>query len=160
MRYLVFLLLMPFTGATQNVQFNISELDFMAGTWVVDHQWGKMEETWSRSMGDNMMCTYRCVKDGKIVFYEFIVIEQSDSVPVLKLRHFNPGSLGWEEKQSPNLYPLISLQKNRAVFERPDKKSRIIYERKSPSELLSVLEREDKEGNWKRDEFHYSLPKP
>ena len=128
----------------------------MKGVWRLRHAWGDMEEIWGPAMGDNMICAYRCVKDGKIVFYEFIVIEQSDSVPVMKLRHFNPGSIGWEDKNSPYLYPLVELEQDKAVFERPDKKSRLIYERHSANELISVLERE-KDGKWSKEEFRYQL---
>jgi len=128
----------------------------MKGVWRLQHAWGDMEEIWGPPMGDNMICAYRCVKDGKVVFYEFIVIEQSDSVPVMKLRHFNPGSIAWEDKNNPYLYPLVAFEKNRAVFERPDKKSRLIYERKLGTELVSVLERE-KDGKWEKEEFRYQL---
>ena len=78
----------------------------MTGNWKTTSDWGDMDEVWSSPRGNCMMCTFRCVKDGKIVFYEFIVIEQNpnDSVPVLKLRHFNPGSIGREEKDNPYLY--------------------------------------------------------
>jgi hypothetical protein len=157
MRFLLFAItcVISLSSFSQLRKASIEDLKFMSGTWTLKHQWGDMEEFWSSPMGNNMMCTYRCVKDGKIVFYEFIVIEQSDSVPVLKLRHFNPGSIGWEEKQNPWHYPLVKLEKNMAVFERPDKKTRLIYERKSDIELLSMLEREDKNGAWVKDTFEY-----
>ncbi|MHA4812545.1 DUF6265 family protein [Flavitalea flava] len=67
-----------------------------------------MEEFWGPPIGNNMICSYRCVKDGKVVFYEFVVIEQKDtlseSVPVMILRHFKPGSISWEDKDKPNLF--------------------------------------------------------
>ena len=156
MRLFFFLLFIPVTTLCQPKKAHVKDLDFMKGVWRLKHKWGDMEEIWGPVMGDNMICAYRFVKDGKIVFYEFIVIEQSDSVPVMKLRHFNPGSIGWEEKNAPFLYPLISIEQNKAIFERPDKKSSLIYERKSANELLSVLERE-KEGKWDREEFRYRL---
>jgi hypothetical protein len=62
----------------------IIDLEFMTGNWKTTSDWGDMEEIWSVPMGNCMMCTFRCVKGGKVVFYEFIVIEQTenDSVPV------------------------------------------------------------------------------
>ena len=50
---------------------NIKDLAFMAGKWTTHSAWGDMEENWSEPMGNNMMCSYRCVKDGKVIFYEF-----------------------------------------------------------------------------------------
>ena len=156
MRLSFLLLFIPAAAFCQPKKAHVKDIEFMKGVWRLQHAWGDMEEIWGPPMGNNMICAYRCVKDGKIVFYEFIVIEQSDSVPVMKLRHFNPGSIGWEDKNTPYLYPLVALEQNKAVFERQDKKSRLIYERKSPNQLISVLERE-KEGKWDREEFRYQL---
>lgn len=110
-------------------------------------------------MGDNMICSYRCVKDGKIVFYEFIVVEQTDSVPVMRLRHFGPGSIGWEDKDHPNAYPLVQLSAEQATFERPDKKLRLIFWRKDAEHLTVALEQEGKDGKWEKESFDYQLKK-
>lgn len=134
----------------------IKDLSFMAGKWTTKGEWGDMEENWSQPLGNCMMCSYRCVKDGKVVFYEFIVIEQQHSGPVMKLRHFSPGSIGWEEKDKPYEYPLIFLDENVARFERPDKKTSLTFQRVDPSKLKVILERQDKEGKWVQDEFNYS----
>jgi hypothetical protein len=142
---------------SQNFKARISDLSFMAGRWFVHHEWGDMEENWAEPMGDNMVCSYRCVKNGKIVFYEFIVVEQSDSVPVMKLRHFSPGNVAWEEKDKPYHYPLVQLSSSHAVFERPDKKLRMIFTRRDRDHLTVVLERENKDGKWEKDNFDYAL---
>jgi len=152
------LLLVSVTTFSQvNQKFKIVDLAFMTGDWMTTSGWSDMDETWSSPRGNCMMCTFRCVKDGKIVFYEFIVIEQNenDSVPVLKLRHFNPGSIGWEDKDKPYLYPLTLLNGQKAIFERPDKKTIITYERLSKDTLKSVLIQETEEKQ-KTTEFIYS----
>ena len=144
-----------FSQVKQNLK--IADLAFMAGNWKTTSDWGDMDEMWSSPRGNCMMCTFRCVKDGKIVFYEFIVIEQAenDSVPVLKLRHFNPGSIGWEDKDKPYAYPLTFLRGQKAIFERPDKKTIISYERLSKDTLKSLLIQETGEKQ-KTTEFIYS----
>jgi len=147
--------LTTFSQVKQN--FKIADLAFMTGNWTTTSDWGDMDEVWSSPNGNCMMCTFRCVKDGKIVFYEFIVIEQNvnDSVPVLKLRHFNPGSIGWEDKDKPYLYPLTFLNGQKAIFERPDKKTIITYELLSKDTLKSVLIQQTPEKQ-KTTEFIYS----
>jgi hypothetical protein len=136
---------------------NIRDLSFMAGKWITHNAWGDMEENWSAPMGNSMMCSYRCVKDGKVIFYEFIVIEQTDTGPVMKLRHFSPGNIGWEEKDKPYDYPLMFLDKDLARFERPDKKTSLTFQRTSPDKLKVTLERQDKDGKWIEDVFDYTL---
>jgi hypothetical protein len=138
---------------------SIKDLSFMAGKWTAKSEWGDMEENWSEPMGNSMMCSYRCVKDGKVVFYEFIVIEQTETGPVMKLRHFSPGNIGWEEKDKPYEYPLMFLEPDRARFERPDKKTALTFYRTSKEKMNVILERQDKDGKWVQDEFDYTLAK-
>ncbi|MBX2960908.1 MAG: hypothetical protein KF687_00260 [Cyclobacteriaceae bacterium] len=153
------LFIIPASITYGQVQTTLDQLSFISGNWRGSMAWGEMEEYWSDAMGDNMVCVYRCVKDGKTVFYEFIVIEQSESgVPTMKLRHFSRGNIGWEEKDKPFEYPLAKLEQNKAVFEAVDKKTRLIYERVDANQLRAVLERE-KNGEWEVEEFLYQLSK-
>lgn len=124
---------------------HIKDLHFISGKWVMQHEWGDMEENWSAPLGNSMMGSFRCVKDGKPLFYEFMLIEQTDSMPVMYLRHFNPGSIGWEDKDKPHVYPLSLLEKNKAVFEKADKKLRLMFVRKDEQHLTITLDDEGKE---------------
>lgn len=135
----------------------IENLAFMAGKWITHSAWGDMEANWSEPMGNSMMCSYRCVKDGKVIFYEFSVIEQMESGPVMTLRHFSPGNIGWEDKDKPYEYPLMFLEPDKARFERPDKKTALTFHRTSPDSMKVILERQDKDGRWIEDVFDYAL---
>lgn len=157
--FAIFLLSLTFAVHAQESNYKIDDLKFMSGKWVTTGEWGDMEENWSVPMGNCMMCSYRCVKDGKVVFYEFIVIEQQKSGPVMKLRHFSPGNIGWEEKDKPYEYNLMFLDDAVARFERPDKKTSLTFERLSPEKLKVTLERQDKSGKWVQDEFNYMASK-
>jgi hypothetical protein len=141
----------------QSVKTPIKNLAFMAGRWTLKHQWGDMEEYWSQPMGDNMMSSYRCVKDGKVVFYEFVVIEQEGDSPVMKMRHFNRGNVAWEEKTKPLNYKLTSLSLNKATFESAEEGVKLTYQRLSNSKLTVILEEKDKQGNPTKDVFNYTL---
>lgn len=160
MKTCVFGLLFTLTAWTATSQLppkEIKSLAFMAGKWKTHSAWGDMEENWSEPMGNSMMCAYRCVKDGKVVFYEFIVIEQTDTGPVMKLRHFSPGNIGWEDKDKPYEYPLTFLETDKARFERPDKKTALTFYRTGPEKMQVILERQDDEGRWVEDVFDYTL---
>ncbi len=138
---------------------DIKALAFISGKWKTTTSWGDMEEYWSEPMGNCMVCAYRCVKDGKVVFYEFIVIEQMPSGPVMRLRHFSPGNIAWEDKDKPYEYNLMFLEADKARFERPDKKTYITFHRTGPRTLKVILESQDKEGQWMEDVFDYTLVK-
>jgi hypothetical protein len=160
MKYLLSYLLFFITALpvyTQSIKPNMQNLAFMAGTWTLKHKWGDMEEFWGPPMGDNMVSSYRCVKDGKVVFYEFVVIEQTNGVPILKMRHFNPGNVAWEDKDKPLHYKLITLVKSKAIFESTDQSVKLTYERLSPSKMNVVLDEKDKKGIWQKETFSYTL---
>ncbi|HEX8037850.1 MAG TPA: DUF6265 family protein, partial [Chryseosolibacter sp.] len=58
-----------YSGRGQIPDKKISNLAFISGKWLAETDWGQMEENWSEPLGNCMMCSYRCVKDGKVVFY-------------------------------------------------------------------------------------------
>jgi hypothetical protein len=147
------------SASAQLKKASVKNLAFMAGTWTLKHEWGDMEEFWGPPMGDNMVSTFRCVKDGKIVFYEFMAIEQTGSIPVLKLRHFNKGSIGWEDKDKPYLMPAIKIDNDQVTFQSLDKNVIITYKRINSLKMDCILDEKGKDGKWKKDVFNYTLRK-
>lgn len=142
----------------QSPQRNVRDLAFLTGRWVTTSPWCDMEEHWTRPMGDNMMCAYRCVKDGRVVYYQLIIVEQTEKEgPVMYLRHFSRGGIGWEEKDAPWEYPLMFLEPNHARFERKDRKTALTFRRTNPDTLRVILERQDEAGRWVEDVFDYTL---
>ena len=150
------LILLP---TLSNSQSSITSLSFLTGTWKTEHKWGEMTEIWSAVESENLMCTFRCIKDDKVIFYEWIIIESSPSGPVMKLRHFNPGSIAWEDKEKPHTYQLVSSTANQCIFESEDKLTRISYERLSSVNLVSYLEKKDENGKTVKETFDYILQK-
>lgn len=159
MKKILFILIIAVISISANGQTkaSLNDLSFMAGNWTLQHKWGYMQEIWSKPMGDNMVSVFRCVKDGKVVFYEFMTIEQSEKGPVLKLRHFNKGSIGWEDKDKPYLMPATSIEKDKVVFTSEDQKVRISYTRLSPQKMDCILDEQDKTGKWTKEVFSYTL---
>ncbi|SEM63116.1 hypothetical protein SAMN05192574_101249 [Mucilaginibacter gossypiicola] len=143
----------------QVTKAKVNQLAFMAGIWTQKQEWGDMEEFWSEPMGDSMISSFRVVKDGKAVFYEFVVIEEQNQVPIFKMRHFNRGSIGWEDKNKPLLFYLVGIGKNKAEFELKDKSVRLTYQLVAPDKLEVILAENDKKGRLKKDVFNYSRKK-
>lgn len=144
------------TVEAQVPKLDLDGLRFMAGQWITHSAWGDMETIWSEPMGNCMMSSFRCVKDGKVIFYEFSVIEQDDGPPVMKLRHFSPGNIGWEDKDKPYEYPLMFLDTDKARFERPDKKTALTFHRTGSDSMQVIIERQDEHGRWVEDVFDYT----
>jgi len=155
--YLVLSLLYSTESFAQSIKANINQLNFLTGTWVQKTKLGEMEEIWGKPIGDNMASTFRYVKDGKVKFYEFVVIEQTDSVPVMKIRHFNRGSIGWEDKENPLLMPLTKLTNNEVEFISLSGIVRLTYKRVDPNNMQVILNEKDKQGMWNKETFNYVL---
>ena len=119
----------------------LEDLSFICG-----HNRGELngtiiDEHWSEVGGDTMIGMFRQIKNGKAQMYEFLTIEQTARGPILRLRHFDPGLVGWEEKAQAYSYPLVSWKPNEAVFERPDKATKLTFRSTSRDTLEVTLER-------------------
>jgi hypothetical protein len=133
----------------------LADLQFIAGRGVGELDGGVSEEVWSAPRGDSMMGMFAFTKEGRARFYEFLLIEQTASGPVLRLKHFNPGLIGWEEKAEVYSYPLIGLSPRRAVFERADKETRLTFEATESGTLAVTLDQK-RDAAWKSSRFVYS----
>jgi uncharacterized protein DUF6265 len=98
----------------------LPRLGFLSGRWVSESPTEMQEESWSPVNGDSMVGSFRIVQKGRPVFYEFWAVEVDHNRPVLKLKHFDNGLLGWEEKNDATKLPLTSSAENDAVFAQAD----------------------------------------
>jgi Domain of unknown function (DUF6265) len=98
----------------------LQPLNFLSGRWVSETPTEMQEEIWTPVSGDSMIGSFRILQHGRPVFYEFWVVEVDDNRPVLKLKHFDAGLLGWEEKNATTKMPLISTAESDAVFAEAD----------------------------------------
>lgn len=146
-------------GAAAPVRATLADVSWIAGRWVGTLDGGTSEEIWRPPAGDSMMGMYRFVKDGKAVFYEFLLIEQGEAGPVMKFKHFSPGLIGWEEKDEVVTCPLVKLAPGEAVFERRDDAkgifTRLTYTQPAADELSVLLEKKNKDGSPRRSEFRF-----
>jgi len=142
-------LLFAFTVFAQEASKPPSKVTLDDLSFICGHNRGEMEgsiidEHWSEVGGDTMIGMYREIRNGKAQMYEFLTIEQTAEGPVLRLRHFDPGLVGWEEKAQASSYPLASWRPNEAVFEKPDKSVRLAFRATSKETLEVTLERKGK----------------
>lgn len=77
---------------------SIADISWLAGSWSGTGLGGISEEIWSLPSGGVMMGAYRLFKDGKPVVYEMMLLLETEGTIVLRLKHFQPNFVGWEEK--------------------------------------------------------------
>jgi hypothetical protein len=101
-----------------------------------------------------MMGMFKYIKEGKDALYEFLLIEQTDEGPLMRLKHFNPGFIGWEEKDKMYVYRITSFKTNFVTFRNDDSKTSISFHRISPGQMNVTLEQE-RDGELKNSLFVY-----
>ena len=115
----------PLTENGETPAFRIEDYQWLAGSWIGDGFGGVSEETWSFPIDGTMMGMYRHHKDEKIVFYEFLLLDETG----MRLKHFNPDLTGWEDKEGMVTFEMISFSKTKLEMKG------LVFELKSENEM-------------------------
>jgi hypothetical protein len=135
-------------AADSSSKHTLEDLAWISGSWRGVEGDTRIEEHWSESTGGSMMGSFKMVKSDEAVFYEFMLIEQSASGPVLRIKHFSPGLDGWETKDESVDLDLVEAGPDRAIFEtvRDGNTERIIYSKTAAGGLIITLEKPAKDS--------------
>jgi len=79
---------------------SIDDAQWLIGRWVGEGLGGEMEEAWSPPMGGQMIGYFRLAREGEPVFYEIMLLEETEEGLAMRVKHFNPDFVGWEEKDA------------------------------------------------------------
>ena len=123
----------------------LTSLAWISGTWVGGEGGTYIEETWSAPSGTSMLGSFRMLKGGAPQFYELMTLDQEGEHTLLRLKHFGPKLLAWEEKDEAPTFRLAAVTDTEATFENvgTDKVRRIRYQRTGDALVIS-LERDAK----------------
>ena len=115
----------PQSFAQEAESFSIEDCKWLAGHWKGDGFDGISEEVWTEPVDATMMGMYRHYKDGKIVFYEFIILDREG----MKLKHFHPDLTGWETKEKYITFETVAVTEGKLEFKG------LTFEKKSDTEM-------------------------
>jgi hypothetical protein len=128
----------------------IEDIAWLAGRWVGRDSGESTEEIWSPPLGNSMMGSFRVVKHGKVVFYEFCTIAEENESLVLKIKHFDSHLNGWEDKNVAVIFPLVKLSATAAYF------YGLTYRKNQDGSLTAyVLEHSQANGQTHEEAFSY-----
>ncbi len=126
---------------------DLSVVAHIEGHWKGQFSGGPIEAAWSAPEGNNIVGYIRMIRDNKPFLYEIFAFEQTEKGPLVRVKHFKPGLISVEEKEDADTYDFIEAKKNEALFEKSDKKVRIIYELRK-RDVLVIRRGTPKDGNW------------
>lgn len=126
------LLAVPASAAT------LDDLAFMEGRWENEDR--TIAEWWMPGDGRAMVGSFRWTMEERSVL-EFLVIEQTETGPVYRFKHFNPDYVTWEDDE-PNTLELTEHDESRAVFRavnpREGAPGHLIYRREGDMMFICV----------------------
>lgn len=123
----------------------MEDLAWLEGTWRGGAEGVVMEETWSAPVAQTMVGTFRFIQDDTALFYEIMVMELEQGVPTMRLKHFDPGLVGWEKRKKAMSFALTAYQPGSwAVFTDPAEGKSLRYQRDGDS---LGIELQDEEGS-------------
>jgi hypothetical protein len=125
---------------------SIDNLGWISGTWTGQLGNARIEEIWSHPEGGSMIGMFRLTKHREPGFYEFMSVELVDGRIALKLRHFDPGLVAWEDKDHPLTLFLEEIGDRKAVFRQSDSETRLRYHSPDEQSLVIILEERNDSG--------------
>ncbi len=127
----------------------VQDLAWLQGHWRGVGLGGEVEEMWSAPSQDAMLGSFRLLKDGKTVFSELITIVDDSGSLVLKVKHFTPEFVGWEEKDKSVDFRLVKLEPRKAYF------GGLTIELVSPNKLKIFLAMRSRSGELNEMAFDF-----
>ena len=125
----------------------LADMSWLAGQWTGTGLGGVSEEMWSAPAGGAMMGMYRLLRDGVVVFYEFLALVEEEGSLVLKLKHFDADLTGWEEKDRFVSFRLVRMTPAEAYF------GGLTFRRAGDDRLEIFLALRDADGTVREEAF-------
>jgi len=138
-----------YTIQAQTLEPKLENITWISGDWKGKAFGGITEENWSKPSGDSMMAAFKLTNNGKVTFYEIIVIREIENTLLLQLKHFGGDLKGWETKNETVDFPLISISENKVTFKG------MVFEKISPKEMNVYVDIKDEEGGVENVKFNY-----
>lgn len=94
----------------------INDAAWLAGRWVGEGLGGTIEETWAPPVGGQMVGHFRLVNDGAPVFYEILLMDQDERGVRMRVKHFNPDFVAWEDRDGWHEFAPVSATADLLMF--------------------------------------------
>ena len=80
------------------VPASLDDVAWMVGSWSGEAFGGTFEQTWNPASVGSMVGMFKLINDGKVNFYELLLLVEAEGSLSLKVKHFTPEFTAWEEK--------------------------------------------------------------
>jgi hypothetical protein len=102
----------------QPVPASIDDVRWLEGYWIGKMPEGPVEQYYLAPAADQMPSFVRSLNDKGIVFYEISTFVARGGTIFIRLRHFTPDQIGWEDRSGPIERPLLAIEGGNLFFDR------------------------------------------
>ncbi len=95
----------------------VADAAWLVGSWTGTGLGGEVDELWLPPRDGAMHGVFRLQKDGKLSFSEFMTIAEVDGSLILRIKHFTPAFVGWEEKDRSVDFRFVSASRDELRFD-------------------------------------------
>ncbi len=95
---------------------SIDQVDWLSGSWKGTAFGKEFEQVWNPPSAESMVGFFKLMDEGKVDFYELLVINQVEGRLTMKVKHFTREFVAWEEKDDYVSFPIVAIEENEIHF--------------------------------------------
>lgn len=121
---------------------SLQDVSWLAGSWSGEAFGDTFEEVWNPPSAGSMIGMFKLLKEGRVAFYELVLLVEEEGSLSLKVKHFNDDFTAWEDKEEYVDFKLVKVEKDAVHF------SGLSFHRINENEIHGYLALRDGDNVW------------
>ena len=101
---------------SQRPAATLEDVDWLVGSWVGTGFGQRFEQVWNPRSAGSMAGLFKLYDDGGVNFYELLVLIEDEGSLELRVKHFTPEFVAWEDKAEYVSFPLVRIDTDAIHF--------------------------------------------
>ena len=94
----------------------LADVAWLTGSWAGEAFGGTFEQVWNPASAGSMVGLFKIMNGGAVNFYEILLLVEEAGSLSLKVKHFTPDFVAWEEKDDYTHFRFVSADENAIHF--------------------------------------------
>ena len=94
----------------------LADVTWLTGSWAGEAFGGTFEQVWNPASAGSMVGLFKLMNGGAVNFYEILLLVEEEGSVSLKVKHFTPDFVAWEEKDDYTRFRFVSADDNAIHF--------------------------------------------
>ena len=103
-------------GDSARPSATLEDVEWLVGSWVGTAFGQQFEEVWNPASAGSMVGMFKLYGDDGVNFYELLLLIEEEGSLALRVKHFTPEFISWEEKEDYVSFPLVRIDPDAIHF--------------------------------------------